>query len=52
MMKTVTQQRTATGNSPPPNQARTIPAARATAPDSGLDEAVMIAGNVITARVT
>lgn len=43
---------TDTGNSPSPNQAARMPAARATAPAKGEAVASIIAGTVITARVT
>ncbi len=41
-----------TGKRPRPNQAAMMPSAKAMAPASGDDVASVIAGNVITARVT
>ncbi len=43
---------TDTGKRPNPNHAAMMPSARAIAPASGDDVASVIAGNVITARVT
>ena len=43
---------TDTGKSPSPNHAAMMPSARAIAPASGDDVASVIAGKVITARVT
>lgn len=41
-----------TGNSPNPNHAAMIPRMRAKVPANGDDVASVMAGNVITARVT
>lgn len=41
-----------TGNSPNPNHAAIIPRTRAKAPANGDEVASVMAGNVITARVT
>ena len=51
-MYSTTQVRTATGNSPAPNQAATVPAASAAMPALGCMAASIRAGKVITASVT
>ena len=49
---TTTQQSTETGKSPAPFHAATMPAARATPPAMGDWVALVMAGKVMTARVT
>ena len=51
-MKTVMQPAIATGNSPAPNHAAAIHTMRAAAPATGDWVASMMAGKVMTARVT
>ncbi len=48
----MTQQTVATGNNPAPNRERIIPTIKAANPATGDCVASMIAGNVITERVT